>query len=68
MKTYEKNSRLREQRITTINLEKYQSDIIKANRLNLSLLIRDLLKTYLENNYPNNVGQADDKKEVKNGI
>lgn len=63
MKNYAKNSRLREQRITTINLEKYQSDIIKSEKLNLSLLVRDLLKEYLEKNYSDKLIKSNEREE-----
>lgn len=50
---YFKNERKgRRTKVSSINLEFYQSQLLKEKGLNLSLLVRDLLDLYLSREFP----------------
>lgn len=51
-KEYFKNQTIRKHKVTTINLEKFQVEILKRKNLNASLIVRDLLGKFLESEYP----------------
>ncbi len=63
-KSYEKVVAGRKHAVSTVNLERYQLEIIKRKNINLSLLTRDLLNEYLNKTYP--ALYAELKNEVEN--
>jgi hypothetical protein len=57
----------RSHKVTSINLEHWQDDFLKSEKINLSLLARDLIEKYLMENYgPKYImAKNENKKEEK---